>query len=1833
MHSKSIEGFGISVQQARSWRLRGDDSCVPTEATWLLEGELDSRVLRSALGRVVSEHEILRTTYRRLPGMELPIQVVEEGAPFELEELDLGSGGARLERELERLRRESFDLERGPVARFALLRLAPGRTVLFAAVPALAGDSRSMTNLGAEIAAAYGAELGDEAPELERVQYADFAAWQTDSLEESAERLAADREYWRAQLANATLEPLAGSHRLTGAAGVELAAETIDPEALAGGGSSLEALAAQLGGSPEDLLFAVWQILLYRLTGHERFVVGWRDEGRELEALATALGTFARHFPLVCRLGPDFTLDEVLAATSATRAEAEAHAAGLELDDCLPSDDDAPPRLEVGFEVEPLASRHEAGGLVFSQLDVRARLEPFTLSLVWLRRENGGESGAEPSVLGAGPRLEIRYDARRFRAEDAARFAERFSALLASIAAYPRRAIGDFELLSPAERRRLLVEYVSTDRPLPAELTWHGAFEARARRDPEALALIFEGRETSYGELDRRANRAAHGLRRLGVGPEVPVALVMERSIELFVAALGVAKAGGYFVAIEPWQPAERLERMLAQMGAAVVLRTVDELEGESDRPPGIAVDPEQLAYGIFTSGSTGTPKAVAIRHRSLANLGAALEEAVYEGESAPLRVSVNAPLSFDAAIKQLVQLAYGHALVLIPEEVRPDGAALLKYLADHQVEVLDCTPTQLRLLLETGLAEAGEIALRRVLVGGEAIDRALWQALAADGDRRYFNVYGPTECTVDVTACRVTAEPGEPELGAPLANVRVYVTGRRLELAPEGLAGELCVAGEGLARGYARAPAQTAERFVPDPWAAEPGGRLYRSGDLVRRGAGGALEYLGRIDRQVKLRGQRIELGEIEAVLGGHPELAAAAVVLREDVPGSPRLVAYAVPRRARAAASEPAGWRLPNGWRVAHQNRNETAYLYDEIFVKRCYVQHGIGLPEAPVVFDVGANIGMFALFVARHRSRARVFSFEPLPELFATLSENAERHVADAHLLPFGLSGEEHETTFSYYPRYTMMSGQSAYADPASEVEVIKRFLDNERRGGSDASAVLLEQADELLAGRFEAREETVRLRRLSDVVREHGVERIDLLKIDVQRAELDVLRGIDAEDWPKVQQVVMEVHDDAEGATRGRLAELREMLEARGFAVVVEQDPLLVGTDRHNLYARRPEAEVSGPELEPDPALSDLEEAAAPETGPSVGELQELARERLPEAMRPAAIVLLDELPMTRNGKLDTDALPAPEDVEVAAAEPAALSTPHEEILAGIWADVLRIDRGLIGPESSFFDLGGHSLLATQLMSRVREVFAVDLPLRSLFDAPQLVELAARVEDALRTAEGLEAPPIVPRPPGGPAPLSFAQQRLWFFDQLEPGSPAYNAAFAVRLVGRLDLAALQCAFDELVRRHEVLRTTFRMAGEEPVQEIHPPAPIEMPLENLCRLESGEREAALERRISERAARPYDLGRGPLFEVELVAMAEDEHVVLLRAHHIVSDAWSMGVLVRELSVLYEAFAAGRPSPLDELPVQYADFALWQREWLQGEVLERHLDYWRRHLAGSRPEIRLPKDGERGELSETAGRYFRFQLSPELTAGLRQLGLTSGGSLFITLLAGLAAMLYRLSGQEDFVIGTDVANRNRRETEDLIGFFINMLALRFELDGNPSFQRLLDSAREIALGAYAHQDLPFDQLVAELQPERDASHSPLFQVVFVFQNLPEAEIRLSELVMRPVEVGHEPVRFDLSLLMAESPAGLVGWWRYRSDLFQESTIAAWSRRFERLLEAAVADPDTRLDAIELLDEDERREEEVRREERAASSRGRFKSVRRQRVAGAARSESEEFP
>lgn len=893
MSREMVDGFRLSPQQQRLWLLQDHEKSQPywVQCAVEVEGDLDAPRFREAIEAVVATHEILRVTFLLAAEGDLPLQRVAASRPSRWNEHDWSdcdraeqkARGAAL---LRARRRAPLDLAAGPLFWPTLARLSDTRHLLLLTLPALCADAATLDNLLHAISRAYAARLRGEAFAETPIQYGDVATLWNDLLESTES--AAGRRVWQHQavsdlklpyeketLESATFDPRIISVRLNDALAQQLAT------------------LAEASGTPVDAwLLACWQLCLASLCGESTLTVGVAYDGRAYEGLRDTLGLFARTVPLRGIIEGHLPFTKFVTQVSQALRDASAW-----------QDYFTPAFLPYQFDFRRHRPVAPQAKLSLSIAETYICTDRFKTKLSCVQ--------SEERIL-----AQIYYDATVFEASKMEQLVAAYLTLLTRATHSPETVLERFELLGDGERHQLLVAANQTQFDFPRTKTIHQLFEEQVQRSPHRRAVVFQEERLSFAELNAQANQLAHHLTTLGVGPEVPVGLYVTRSASMIVALLAILKAGGAYVPLDPAAPKARLAFLLenAQIAAVITQARLkaslpehrakvvcldndwDVIARSPVTNPGPTVAAENLAYIIYTSGSTGIPKGVMVQHRSVVNLVTALHEAIYKTWGPALRVSLNAPLVFDGSVKQWVQLLNGHTLYIVPEDVRSDTAKLLTFVEQQAIAVLDCTPSQLRLLLAAGFGQT--VAPVGVLVGGEALDKPTWQQLARSERTDFVNVYGPTEATVDATVCRVRQVPGQPTMGSPIANVQVYVLDRYGRPVPRGVAGELYLGGAGLARGYLGQPARTAERFVPHPFSQEPGARLYRTGDLARWLEDGQnLEFLGRADFQVQLHGIRVELGEIEALLVSHPAVRDAIVMVRETALGDEQLVAYLVP------------------------------------------------------------------------------------------------------------------------------------------------------------------------------------------------------------------------------------------------------------------------------------------------------------------------------------------------------------------------------------------------------------------------------------------------------------------------------------------------------------------------------------------------------------------------------------------------------------------------------------------------------------------------------------------------------------------------------------------------------------------------------------------------------------------------------------------------------------------------------------------------------------------------------------------------------------------------
>jgi amino acid adenylation domain-containing protein len=1513
----------LSFQQQRMYVLSRLD---PTRYNYnvvevaLLAGALDVGALEASLAAICRRHDVLRSTFAEWQGE--PVQRMHRAAPslqrMKLRPCLADKRAATVKREAVRLAQEPFDLEREPPLKVTLLTFDKSSHALVVNIHHLVTDGWSQRLFWEELAAHYAAARKKSAAALPApgFQYRDFAVWQ-----QSWARTTAAQEqlnYWRTQLNGVTTLPLRTDRPRPDVWSGRGARHTIDFSKASS--ARLRSLSRDQGVTPFMTLLAAFQCLLFRHTGHEDIATGSLIANRNQIESERLIGLFANTLILRTDFAGDPTFGELLRRVRQVTLDAYRNQ-DLPIEEVLrvlqvSRSRDGNPLFQVMFILQNASiEAADFPGLSTRRLEVDPGVARFDITLELV------EAGGRFSGF-------FEYSTDLFDAATMARMAAHFKTLIKAIIANPEQRISELAILPAAERQQILAAGNGIEADFSRRGNFIERFDRQVKLTPTAVAVSDGSASVSYRDLARRSRAVARWLARQRIGAETLVALLAERGPNLLAAMIAVQRAGAAFLNLESEQPPARLAKILSASGARLLLAGrsksaacdelishlpaggrmpvagLDELVGlKSTRPVKPARrTPSSLAYVIYTSGSSGMPKGVMIEQRGLSNHLASLVSEL--GLSSKDVIAQTAPQSFVISVWQfLAGLMVGARVHVCANEIVRDPVLLAQEIEREGVTVLQIVPSLLRVILERTDEEPILRAfsrLRLLISTGEP--------LGADLCRVWFsycpqvpliNAYGASECSDDVSLHRLTTAPtahATVPVGTPLPNTQLYVLDSHLAPQPIGVVGELCVGGAGVGRGYINDAAQTRQRFLTDPFSRHIGARLYRTGDLARKLANGAIECLGRIDHQVKVRGYRIELKEIEHALTDHPGVRGCIVEPRRDAGGEIRLIAHVVAR--------------------------------------------------------------------------------------------------------------------------------------PGSE---------------------------------------------------------------------------------------------------------------------------------------------------------------------PNASELRDFLRGRLPNHAVPSAFLFLEHVPLNAHGKIDRSALLAPAQHEPAAAEatvPARRFT--EKVLSDIWIDLLGVEG--LGITDNFFDLGGHSLLAGKAMARVARALGVSLPIKTIFEAPTVEELARRVDDAL-AMQAQRPSPVIPRlAESGPRPLSVAQTQMIRIERDAPDIPQFNLPFALRLQGPLDVAALKQTLDEIVQRHESLRTAFDWDGGEPVARIAAPGETTSILAvepiGSSRRSTDERLKALHLKKAKLLAAqdawiPIDTTRAPLLRARLLRLQADDHVLLLTIHHAIADGWSIGILFDEISRRYSALVGQPSEPLPKPPLSFSDVARWQRWWCGTEAARRQTADWTENLRGATSifganAADVPPGPPTG--------HHPIRLESELIARLNALCSSQNATLFMGLLTGLKALLLARTGRTDICVATAMANRTQPDTERVIGPFENTVIIRTRIEPELSFAQALARVRQSVLDAHARQEIPAD-ILAERLREEGIDPASLSQVYFTLQNPLRQPLELPDIAVRSLgNVSREgqpvlPINQTwLSLMLKERPTGITGSCNYKRELLGSRIIAGWMEHFISILAGAIAQPDVPL-------------------------------------------------
>ncbi|SFL84947.1 non-ribosomal peptide synthetase [Nitrosomonas communis] len=1457
--------------------------------------QIDVEAMIEAWQMIVDRHEVLRTSFV-WENMDKPMQVVHSkvNVKFEMHDLRTHRDWEQKIKVRELLaadRNKGFNLSCAPLFRLHLAQRSERSYYLVFTHHHLLLDGWSIPILLNEVRSLYQAILRKHEISLPQPKpFRLYIQWLR------KQKLDSEKKFWQEYLKGfkqpTPLPYDLGPHRQVGypLKFQEWSLEVKDPLF-----TTLKTTARNCHVTLNTLIQAAWAILLSRYSEQENVVFGCLLSGRSsaMNGIEAMIGMFLNTLPMLVKVDPKAPLNKWLKYLHDQQNALQEHEfSPLNL---VQRWSEIPPGTSLFESVIDTNNTHQPQ----AETD-EALLTPINQSV--------------PILLFAKPAAGrlicvLIYNDRRFTKPAIVQVGEQLITLLTSMCENSLQPVGELTMISDAEIKRITASWNDTQTFYPRNSTLHQLFEAQVASKPTALAVKFLDQSLSYEELNQKANQLAHYLYAMGISRGKLVGFCLDRSLDMVIVILAVLKSGAAYIPLDPNYPLDRLKRMLTDSKAELLLtqkKWLAELEGIAPRHLCVDIDfknwayekntnlfidlsPEDIAYILYTSGSTGVPKGIMIPHRVTVNR-MFIEFDPFEPDEA---LCAKTSICFVDSVWELWSAwANGLPVTLIPEAQIKDPSRLLDILSSSGATRIVLVPSLLRSMLDAEPDLRSKIPrLKHWICSGEA--------LPADLSARFMqalphavltNLYGATEVW-DVTRCDTRDElPYETmPIGKTMGNMQTYILDEKMHPVPIGIIGELYIGGEHMAHGYWRRPDLTARQFVPNPFSREPGQRLYKTGDLGRWLPDGNIEYLGRRDHQIQLRGFRLELGDIESVIRQHPSISQAAVVVTDDQ----RLVAY------------------------------------------------------------------------------------------------------------------------------------------------------------------------------------------------------------------------------------------------------------------IVSDRDP-----------------------------------------PPSSVELRKHVRLRLPEHMTPAFYLPLKDFPLTPNGKTDRRRLPKPKAESLKQIiEKEAISrppeSPTEKTVATVWANNLKLDK--VGAESDFFQLGGDSLMAVRIITQIGKTLNISIPLSVLMETRTVADLAGWIDNAI--SNGLANPltklPDISKVDHKKAPLSYAQQQMWLLDQLNPGSISYTVPNILGFPFKVDIEALNMALAEILRRHETLRTTFAAIDGEPFQAIHEVHQVKIPIVDLTDLPIENRNQVAQKGIREQIRLPWNLATGPLFRYQLIKFAEDDHILAMTLHHIATDGHSMSILSNEIRVLYKAFQERQPSPLKELPIQYADYAIWQRDWLKGKQLEHQINFWKRKLSDT-SVLELPTDHARPTVHRYKGNHFSIYLDETVLQKMRELASEGGATPFMVLLASFQLLLARYTGQNDVCVGTPTSNRAQPQLEKLIGYFVNTLVIRTKIEGNPSFRELLDIVRSECLEAYDHQEIPFEMLVDALGVQRNLSYNPLFQVLFVHQKLNhEEQVGTPTRHLAPTQ---ETANFDLVLNAQESMDKLECKLIYNSDLFEPSTIERLGAHLELLMRQCVTDPDQSISHTSLL-------------------------------------------
>lgn len=1309
----------LSYAQKRLWFLQQLDTKnifynIPL-IIWL-EGELNVDALQQAINKLIERHEILRTAYKIVNNE--PTATINLECDFELKVIDLSQANETNHEEtalkiVKKEARKPFDLSKSPLMKTMLVKTSQNKFLFLLSLHHIIADGWALKLIGSELANLYehfNYHSPLLLPEID-YQYVDFADWQQRWVK--TKKLEQQLRFWQTKLANLPTLLFPTDHvRPSRQSFRGNMVNFIFDKSVSHG---IAELSKEFAVTDFVTVASIVNLLLHYYTDQDEIVIGTPISNRPQNALENMIGTFMNTLVLRTDLSGNLNFEEVLQRTCHTVIEAFDNQ-DIPFDVVVESI--SPERNLSHSPLFQFLFLYEAGkssvlefkNLKVTPINLALGTTRFDIVLLLSTTERGLEGALE-------------YSVDLFEESTIMHFIAHLELLFKKIINNRNVSMSTLSLLTTEEQFLL-----SSNRhpSLKAnKQTCTQQFEFIAEKYYDVDAVIYNDESLNYRELNIKANILAHYLLTYDIKPGDIIAIFLHPSIEMITCLIAIIKAGAVFLPIDPSYPSERIHYIVEDSQPTLIITQTElqtKLTGIDNRIFLIDQDIHRLEntqtnnltqliheqspiYMIYTSGSTGAPHGVVVQHQSVLNLNNALNTAIYNHYDAIHHVLVNGSIGFDTSIKQIIQLLNGRSLHLINDEIRYGGQQFIEYLVKHRIDIVDLTPSKCSLLIRYGLLDYPFSHKLIVLLGGEKIDSKLWTSLKSSQRIDFYNVYGPTECTVDATTCKLS-DYERPIIGKPIINTDIYILNRHLNKVPINVPGEIYISGIGVSQGYWKNPALTASKFLSDPYSPFRGNRMYKTGDRGRFLANGAIIFEGRLDNQVKVRGFRIELEEIESILLQHPDIVQSAVSL-DNHGEDTRLVAYIVANNERSSYYKGyKRYRLKNGLAIVHLNKNETDFLYRDIFEHRAYFQHGISLQPNAIVIDVGTNIGLFSLQAHFQASNVTIYCFEPNPFVSKIAAANFELYKVNAYINEVGLGREEKNMEFTFYPKMSFLSG--LHADIEEEKQLIHSYLvkNNLIENHSDTTIT------DILDHKLEAQKLVVPISTLSKFIAEKKLEKIDLLKINVEKAELDVLLGLQEADWNKIKQIVLEAHD-----VNNRLQDIEKLLVKHDFVINTKKDWSLEESQNiFYIYASKNNVETPYKMYIP---VSLLE---APE-------ITHYLETKIPHYMIPSKIIFLDCMPLNSHGKIDRKKLSAiTDDGHEKQPDDGPLSE-IEQTIRTIWKEVLNVDD--INIHDNFFDIGGHSLMLTAVHARLQKEFVCPISLIDLFEFPTVYSLSRKI----------------------------------------------------------------------------------------------------------------------------------------------------------------------------------------------------------------------------------------------------------------------------------------------------------------------------------------------------------------------------------------------------------------------------------------------------------------------------------------------------------------------